>query len=84
MGAIAYGILSILGLLGFIAAMCVVVYLFWRRPKPETPLPEGNYHIKCVGINKSTGAAVYDVTDLDDKSGEPTDKEDNALCQSMK
>ncbi len=65
MGQIAAWILSFFGLVGFITSMCVVVYLFWRRPKTEEPLPSGTYHVKVASVNQKTGAAVYEFEILD-------------------
>ena len=59
-------ILSLFGLLGFIASMCTVVYLFWRQPKKEIPLPDGTYHIHFIGQNPRTGAPIYDVDQVDE------------------
>lgn len=68
MSPIVYGVLMILGLVGFIASMCLVVYLLWRKPHMEEPLPDGQYRMHFVGHNKQTGAPIYDVTELDDVS----------------
>ncbi len=59
-GWIYFG-LMIAGLVGFIASMCIILYHFWRRPKQDEALPDGQYHIHFMGHNKHTGAPIYDV-----------------------
>ena len=64
--------LYVLGLLGFIASMCLVVYFFWRKPAKDTPLPDGHYHIHFKGYNQKTGAPIYQVDQEDeDKPAAP-------------
>ncbi len=70
MNPAVYGVLMILGLVGFIASMCLVVYFFWRRPTKDTPLPDGQYHIHFKGYNQRTGAPIYQVDQLEEDKPE--------------
>ena len=58
-------VLSVLGLIGFVASMCVVVYLFWRRPKGQAPVADGYYRLRTVGRSIRTGEPVCDFEWLD-------------------
>ncbi len=71
-----YFVLMVVGLIGFVVSMCVVVYLFYKRPAKEEALPDGQYHIHFMGHNKQTGAPIYDVEQL--KLDDP--KESGAPC----
>ena len=64
MGTIVAFVLAVLCLVGFVVSMCVLVFLFWRKPKKETALPDGQYHIHFVGTNEKTGAPIYDVDEI--------------------
>ena len=66
-------ILYLFGLIGFVAAMCVIIYFFWRRSKDE-PLPDGDYHIKFAGYNNVTGDPEYDMTLISDQDIATTGK----------
>jgi hypothetical protein len=65
---VAAFILSLFGLVGFIASMCIIVRHYWRKPAVEAPLHDGMYHLHFVGHNDQTGAAVYDIIASDEDS----------------
>ncbi len=66
--AITAFILSLCGLLGFVGAVCAVVYFFWRKPT-DKPLPSGLYRIKVIGRNPRTGIPIYDVELVEEEKG---------------
>jgi hypothetical protein len=52
-------ILGLLGLLGLMASICIGVYIAWRKPAIERPLPTGLYRITVIGRNRLTNAVEY-------------------------
>lgn len=54
-------VLSIVGCAGMIGVIGFGIYLAFRKPKLEEPLPDGIYHLHVKGRNRLTGAALYDL-----------------------
>ena len=63
---IGWVVLISLGLVVAIGLMCFGVWLAWRRPKLEEPLPDGTYRIKCVGHDKLSGTPLYEAEVVED------------------
>ena len=60
-------VLSIVGSVGAIVALCLVVYAVYKPVKLEAPLPDGQYKIHFVGRNKMTNSPIYDVEEIEEK-----------------
>ncbi len=60
----------ILGVAGFmlsvVAIICVGVYLAWRKPKLDEPLPDGVYRLKFLRRDKLSGTPQYEVEDIEE------------------
>ena len=52
---IAAFILGVIGVSGMVVAICLGVYIAYRKPTLEVSLPSGTYRIRAVGRNKLTG-----------------------------
>ena len=72
-------VLGVVGLLCAIATICLGVYIAFRKPKREVPLPSGLYRVTTVGYNKVTGVPEYEFDLVQEEKKDEGVKDENKI-----